>query len=78
MIDTIPAHPAMLRALDLQPAQHLVSGAMTETDLINAMRGGTAVAVVDAGRVLAIGGVFKVWEERGVAWGSWRATSVPP
>lgn len=69
MIDTIPAHPAMLRLLDLQPAQRLVSGAMTEADLLNAMRSGTAIAAVEAGRVLAIGGVFSAWEGRGVVWG---------
>jgi hypothetical protein len=69
MIDLIPAHPSMLRLLDLQAAQANVGGAMDEQAIRGAMAGGTAFAAVENGRILTIAGVFEIWQDRAVLWG---------
>ena len=81
MIDIIPAHPALLDFIDVQPQQVAACGPFTRDDLARAMQGGFAFAAVDGSRVLAIGGVYTAWEDRGVVWGllsgSIRASMLP-
>lgn len=55
--------------LRLQTTQQLLGQHASEALLADAIKNGIAMAVVDGDRVLAIGGVYKLWEDRGSAWG---------
>jgi hypothetical protein len=68
-IDVIPARPEMANVLTLQGAQMALGQYATPEHLAAAMVNGFALAVVDGSRILAIGGVQTVWEDRGNAWG---------
>ncbi|MFX7302956.1 hypothetical protein ABTI84_19710, partial [Acinetobacter baumannii] len=64
MIDVIPARPEMAGMLALQTTQQLLGQHVDEAALAQAIRGGIAMAVVDGPRILAIGGVTKIWDDR--------------
>ena len=68
-IDVIPARPEMADILSLQGAQMALGQYATPEHLAAAMVNGFGLAVVDGSRILAIGGVQTVWEDRGNAWG---------
>lgn len=69
MIDIVPARPEMAALFRLQTAQQLLGQVVDEPTLFYAIVNGIAMAVVDGERILAIGGVTRMWEDRGVAWG---------
>ena len=68
-IEVIPARPEMADILSLQGAQMALGQYATPEHLAAAMVNGFGLAVVDGSRILAIGGVQTVWEDRGNAWG---------
>jgi len=69
VIDLIPARPEMARSLDLQPEQIALGQVVDETMLATAIANGIAMAAVKDGRILALGGIVKLWADRGTAWG---------
>lgn len=69
MIDVVPARPEMAKILRLQSVQRALGHPSDIETLADAIRSGIAMAVVDGDRVLAMGGVMKVWDGRGSAWG---------
>jgi hypothetical protein len=69
MIDLIPARPEMARTFDLQPEQVALGQVADEQTLAAAIQNGIAMAAVQDGRVLAIGGIVEIWKDRGSAWG---------
>ena len=69
MIDVIPARAEMAAMFRLQTTQQALSHLADEATLAHAIENGIAMAVVDGPRILAIGGVMRLWEDRGNAWG---------
>lgn len=69
MIDVVPARVSMAQELQLQSAQQVLGQHADVEILEHAIANGVAMAVIDGGRILAIGGVMKVWDDRGNAWG---------
>ena len=68
MIEIIPARPEMATAIDLQHAQRLTGMAVTPENLAEFIKAGPAFACVEDG-ILAILGMFPVWQDRYIAWG---------
>lgn len=68
MIDVIPARPEMLRAFEVQHAQLVTGMPITEDMLSDMIAAGNGGAYVSKGRILAMAGVYQLWEDRGVAW----------
>jgi len=69
MIEVVAARPEMAKRFQLQSAQQVLGHHADIAILTHAIENGVAMAVVDEGRILAIGGVMKVWDDRGNAWG---------
>jgi hypothetical protein len=69
MIDLIPARAEMADLIDLNPAQLMFGTRPDRAALQTAIDAGLAFAVIDGDRVVAIGGVRNVWQDRGIAWG---------
>lgn len=69
MIDLVPAQAEMANILRLQSVQQALGHHANVDVLRDAIKSGVAMAVVDGPRILAIGGVSKIWEGRGNAWG---------
>lgn len=69
MIDLVPARPEMAREFNLQPDQVALGQFADEQTLATAISNGIAMAAVEDGRVLAIGGIVEMWPDRGSAWG---------
>lgn len=69
MIEVVAARPEMASMLQLQTTQQAL-GQFADVDVLRAaIQNGVALAVIDGPRILAIGGVMKMWDGRGSAWG---------
>ena len=69
MIDVIPARAEMAEMIDLNLAQLTFGSVPDRASMQIAIDNGMAFAVIDGDRVLALGGVRNVWQDRAVAWG---------
>lgn len=81
MVDLVPATPDMAEVLQPQSVQLLNGMPFDKRALRAAISAGWALAVVDGGRPIAIGGLVPIWPGRALAWGvlesGIRATMTP-
>lgn len=68
MIDVIPARPFMAEQMRLQAPQSSTGQTMSPLDIGNAITGGMALAAVEGARIVALAGIYQIWDGRGVAW----------
>lgn len=68
-LETLPAVPEMADHLPMQVAQVLTGALLTRETLASQILAGPAVAVMEGGLPIAIGGLCRVWEGRYSCWG---------
>jgi hypothetical protein len=68
-LDTLPATPEMADLLPMQVAQVLTGALLTREMLAQQIAMGPAIAVMQDGVPIAIGGLSKIWDGRYSCWG---------